>query len=38
MFVLLVLPLGPYSFLEEVVVGFLCEFGNGGNVVLSFVC
>jgi hypothetical protein len=34
MLVLLILPLGSYSFLEEVVVGFLCEFGNGSNVVL----
>ena len=33
--VLLVLPFGPHTFLEEVVVGFESELRHGGNVVLD---
>lgn len=34
-FVLGVFPLGADAFLEEVVVGFESEFGDGGDVVLE---
>ena len=33
--VLGILPFWPYTFFEEVVVGFQSKIGTGGNVVLS---